>query len=213
MGRAPLQYSPEQVLEAGRRAEVDGKIEYAIQFYRYVTDRYASSGEAQEAQLGLLRIAEAHGGIAVSDAHIESALASTAANGGVAAAESLSRLKQKSARGASKPEPGAGKAAALLAAPLPRRSGQGRLLPFACVTAGLLAVAGGIAIAVMGFMVETDGRSAATGSAIGGALIGSIISLAGLGTALAGQIGLAVLANAETTRALLEVELRKAGET
>ena len=39
-------YSPLQIIEAGQRAEADGQIQYAAQFYRHILDNFASSPEA-----------------------------------------------------------------------------------------------------------------------------------------------------------------------
>jgi hypothetical protein len=39
-------YTPHQIIEAGQRAESDGQLQYAIQFYRHVLDNFAGSPEA-----------------------------------------------------------------------------------------------------------------------------------------------------------------------
>lgn len=52
----PPQFSPAQVLEAARRAESEGRTEYAIQFYRHLVDYYPSTGEAAAAQSALGRV-------------------------------------------------------------------------------------------------------------------------------------------------------------
>jgi hypothetical protein len=49
MPPAAPQYTPSQVLEAGRRAEAEGRIDYAVQFYRHLTDHHASAPEAEAA--------------------------------------------------------------------------------------------------------------------------------------------------------------------
>lgn len=53
-----IQFTPVQVLQAARRAEAEGKMEYALQFYRHIVEHYVSTPEAHEAREGLLRIAE-----------------------------------------------------------------------------------------------------------------------------------------------------------
>src|SRR5262245_35681958 len=58
MAQASLQYTPVQVLQAARRAEAEGKMDYALQFYRHLVEQHSSSPEAQEAREGLFRIAE-----------------------------------------------------------------------------------------------------------------------------------------------------------
>ena len=53
-----VQFTPVQVLQAARRAEAEGKMEYALQFYRHIVEHHVSTPEAHEAREGLLRIAE-----------------------------------------------------------------------------------------------------------------------------------------------------------
>lgn len=53
-----IQFTPVQVLQAARRAEAEGKMEYALQFYRHIVEHHVSTAEAHEAREGLLRIAE-----------------------------------------------------------------------------------------------------------------------------------------------------------
>jgi hypothetical protein len=50
------QFSPGQILEAGRRAENDGRVGYAIQFYRHLTDHHGWSPEAAIAKEALTRL-------------------------------------------------------------------------------------------------------------------------------------------------------------
>lgn len=50
------QFTPAQVLNAARRAEAEGKLDYAAQFYRHIVDYYGASPEAQDAREGLGRI-------------------------------------------------------------------------------------------------------------------------------------------------------------
>jgi hypothetical protein len=58
MAQASVQYTPVQVLQAARRAEAEGKMDYALQFYRHIVEHHGTSVEAQEAREGLFRIAE-----------------------------------------------------------------------------------------------------------------------------------------------------------
>ena len=58
MAQAQVQYTPVQVLQAARRAEAEGKMDYALQFYRHIVEHHGTSVEAQEAREGLFRIAE-----------------------------------------------------------------------------------------------------------------------------------------------------------
>jgi hypothetical protein len=59
MLQAAPQFTPFQLLEAARRAEADGHIEAAFQFYRRTADQFAYSPQAAEAREGLARL---HGG-------------------------------------------------------------------------------------------------------------------------------------------------------
>jgi hypothetical protein len=59
MVHASQQFTPPQLLEAGHRAEVEGKFDLAIQFYRHLTEHYAFTGEAAEARNGLGRVGAA----------------------------------------------------------------------------------------------------------------------------------------------------------
>lgn len=58
MGQMSVQYTPVQVLQAARRAEAEGKMDYALQFYRHLVENHGLTAEAQEAREGLFRIAE-----------------------------------------------------------------------------------------------------------------------------------------------------------
>ncbi|HXF53512.1 MAG TPA: hypothetical protein VNK52_05250 [Hyphomicrobiaceae bacterium] len=50
------QFTPSQILEAGRRAEAEGRTEYAIQFYRHLVDHHGSAPEAEAAHDALVLI-------------------------------------------------------------------------------------------------------------------------------------------------------------
>jgi hypothetical protein len=58
MMHTSVQYTPLQVLQAARRAEAEGKMDYALQFYRHIVENHGTTPEAQEAREGLMRIAE-----------------------------------------------------------------------------------------------------------------------------------------------------------
>ena len=46
----PPQFTPAQILDAARRAEAEGKLEYAMQFYRHIVEHHGAAGEAYEAR-------------------------------------------------------------------------------------------------------------------------------------------------------------------
>jgi hypothetical protein len=56
MPQGSPQFTPRQLLDAGRRAEAEGKLDHAIQLYRHLADHYAYTAEAAEARNGLGRI-------------------------------------------------------------------------------------------------------------------------------------------------------------
>ena len=52
----PPQFTPGQILEAGQRAETEGRIDFAQQFYRHLVDHYPGTPEAGAAQQRLARL-------------------------------------------------------------------------------------------------------------------------------------------------------------
>ncbi len=53
-------YTPAQILEMGHRAEHEGNLEYATQFYSYLADNLAGAPEAVDARLALERLSHLH---------------------------------------------------------------------------------------------------------------------------------------------------------
>jgi hypothetical protein len=51
-----LQFTPRQLLDAGRRAEAEGRLDLALKFYGHLSDHYPLAPEASEGRLGLGRI-------------------------------------------------------------------------------------------------------------------------------------------------------------
>lgn len=60
MVHASPQFTPTQLLDSGRRAETEGKLDLAVQFYRHLADHHAYTAEAAEARNGLGRVGAAH---------------------------------------------------------------------------------------------------------------------------------------------------------
>ncbi len=56
MAQSSQQFTSVQILEAGQRAEVEGRLEYAIQFYRHLTDHLPRSAEAAIAREALSKL-------------------------------------------------------------------------------------------------------------------------------------------------------------
>jgi hypothetical protein len=59
MVHASPQFTPTQLLDSGRRAETEGTLDLAVQFYRHLTDHHAYTAEAAEARNGLGRVGAA----------------------------------------------------------------------------------------------------------------------------------------------------------
>jgi hypothetical protein len=56
MVAASPQFTPGQLIESGRRAETEGRLDLAVQFYRHLTEHFAGAAEAAEAHGALGRI-------------------------------------------------------------------------------------------------------------------------------------------------------------
>lgn len=56
MTSSTQQYSPADILVFGQRAEAEGKLQYAAQFYHHLRNYYAGTQEGNEAAQGLARI-------------------------------------------------------------------------------------------------------------------------------------------------------------
>ena len=56
---AAPQLTPAQLIDAGRRAEAQGRADLAVQFYRYLTEYFAEAVETAEAHNALGRIGAA----------------------------------------------------------------------------------------------------------------------------------------------------------
>ena len=55
MARGVPSFTPRQLLDAGRRAEAEGKLDLAHQFYGHLNDLYGHTSEATEGRNGLIR--------------------------------------------------------------------------------------------------------------------------------------------------------------
>jgi hypothetical protein len=56
MVHALPQFTPAQLIESGRRAEAEGRLDLAVQFYRHLVEHFAEAVEAAEAHGALGRI-------------------------------------------------------------------------------------------------------------------------------------------------------------
>jgi hypothetical protein len=65
------QLTPPQLLEAGHRAESEGKLDLAMQFYRHLTDHYGYTNEAAAARDSIGRIGAAQNQVWHSNGHVQ----------------------------------------------------------------------------------------------------------------------------------------------
>jgi len=224
-----VQFTPVQVLQAARRAEAEGKMEYALQFYRHLVEHHVSTSEAHEAREGLLRIAEwrwgearAFGGQTSQPAPAPTPQASqntyTAIEGGRSAyaKEQLyeepppvddQRMPQIISRERAGNFEGSDRSA------VSGRYRGARFAAFVLSSLGWAGVMGGILIAV-----AASAGAVAEVSAAGvwglpiGTLFGVPAATIGLLLVVAGQIAIAVFENASATLQLLALERVKIGD-
>ncbi len=212
MGQMSVQYTPVQVLQAARRAEAEGKMDYALQFYRHLVEHHATTAEAQEAREGLFRIAEWRWGEARVTRRQDGANApqqSHAAYGAAAAAhqqpppqqdyapEPPNHLPQVIAREAAKA------AAGTAAQPYNARYRSATIIASILSGVGWVIVAGGILISVLAAAGVVADVSA--GGLLGlpvGVLLGVPSAVIGLVLIVTGQLAVAVF---ESTNATLEL--------
>ena len=57
---APPQFTPAQILMTGQRAEAEGRHDFAVQFFRHLTEHYPQTHEAAVAHDALARLAQLH---------------------------------------------------------------------------------------------------------------------------------------------------------
>jgi hypothetical protein len=179
------QFTPFQLLEAARRAEADGHIEAAFQFYRQTADQFAYSLEAAEAREGLARL---NGGWQPKIWHGNGTAQPNEPNGRMVAATRKSRRSKY---------------------PTPRHHYPvGRILALGVSLLGWTVLIGGVAAPVLSALVGRPelgvGGTGLIGLAGGLVLLGLL--LAALGLALR-----ALFDQASATRDLVAIERVKAG--
>jgi len=187
MVQASAQFSPAQLLDAGRRAEAEGNLDLAAQFYRHLNEHHAYTAEAAEARSGLGRIGAAQSQIWQSKGAIR-------LNGGSAPTEPAHH-RSGNVR-ASRRRPVA-----------PRdhyRVGRALAVAFGCL--GWLMVAAGLAAPLLLVFpgLPPLGLLPIVGSAAG-------LSAFGLLVALLGQAARALFDHANASRELVALERAKIG--
>jgi hypothetical protein len=222
MVQTSMQFTPVQVLQAARRAEAEGKMDYALQFYRHLVEQHGTTAEAQEAREGLFRIAEWRWG--------EARVARTRESGGQAAQPAAQPPSQPSggqrvynvgnqsaASGYADPQqahvamPRVARAQESDVPPFQPRFRLSRVVAHALSAVGWAMLLGGLFAAVAGAGGFVGELSAISFFGLPlGVLVGAPALVFGLGFIVAGQIAAAVF---ETTNATLELVAIERGRT
>jgi hypothetical protein len=184
------QFTPKQLLDAGRRAEAEGRLDLAHQFYGHLSDHYGHTPEAAEGRDLLARMGASH---YPQVWQMNGAIpAAPAANGRLAATGGTRRAKHVAQR----VDYRIGRALAALA------SGIGCL----AIVAALLALAAGVAaeFALVPALQELKLTYDVLSRAAGALLVGAA-------TLLLGQVARALFDQASAARELVAIERAKAG--
>jgi len=185
MLQAAPQFSPFQLLEAARRAEAEGHMDAAYQYYRQTVDQFAYSAEAAQAREGLARL---NGGWQPNIWHLNgTAQATDASNRGNGAARKARRHKLPTPRNHYR-------VSSFLA-------GLVNLLGWLIIAAGLAATPLHV---VLGRPENSIGIS-------GVVAVAFALAALGLVTVALGQAARALFDQANATRELVAIERAKAG--
>jgi hypothetical protein len=230
MAQTSVQYTPVQVLQAARRAEAEGKMDYALQFYRHIVEHHGTTAEAQEAREGLFRIAEwrwgeariarrqeaavanGYGGqqraaVAVAGGQPQPAYAPELPDNSVPITGGATRMPQIIAREAAKAAEGP--------APAEARAPRYRIARIAALVlsgCGWASVAGGIIMAVMAMADAAAAMSAAAFLGLPlGVLLGGPVAVIGLVLIVTGYLAVAVFESSNATLELADMRRRRAG--
>ena len=183
------QFTPKQLLDAGRRAEAEGRLDLAHQFYGHLSDHYGHTPEASEGRNGLARIGT--GSHHPQVWQMNGAIPAAAATNGRQAVAGARRARHA----AQHVEYRIGRALAALV------SGVGCL----AIVAALLALAAGLAaeFALVPALQELNHAYNVLPRAAG-------VLLAGAVALLCGQMARALFDQASATRELVAIERAKA---
>lgn len=174
------QFTPQQVLDSGRRAEVEGRLDLAQQLYKHLADFYPQTQEGAEARSGLARI------------------------GGLSQPQVGRQFNDTSPHAEARNGPARGVARRL---PAPRNYYRtGRALAGLFSAFGWLNVLAGCAAPALVFVVRIP-QPYGTPGLVGGAV--SLVFL-GLLFVLAGQLARAIFDQANATRELVAIERARA---
>lgn len=216
MNPTPQQFTPAHFLSAARRAEAEGKLDLAVQFYRHIAEHFSTSAEALEARDGIQRLGAARkpepgrtpGRPPSGEGHEARASAPTPPP--LASASSQRPAAQRE-RHAPVRTPGA-RPVFVEAPEVAPRYLVGRCIAYALATAGFLAMAGGLAAVAM----ATTGMLPALAAKVHtilpeGWVPGAVLAGGGLIIVFTSQLALAVFDTANAARERAAIERAKAG--
>ena len=200
MSQGSPQFTPRQLLDAGRRAEAEGKLDHANQLYRHLADHYAYTTEALEARNGL-------GRLGVGAGNGPQLWAENGAAPPVSWPPPITHNRLPSANSVAKTRP----------VTRERHYRTGRVLATAVSCVGWLIVAAGAAMVPL--VLAADPRLLQSGFPYAMALgpIGTIaaavaFSVAGLAVVFWGQMASALFDQANATRELVALERARHGD-
>lgn len=191
---ASSQFTPSQIMDAARKAEAEGKFDYALQFYRHVIEHHGAEIEAYEARDGFQRVTA-----------LQREVRARHHRAGTRTASNLPMVVRPEPRSAPHEMP---------AEPefeFKERYRAGTLMAQGANWAGWMLVGTGAAIGAAGVLEMPDSLAA---PAMLGLPLGIVIGLgaaaAGLALVFLSQLALAVFDNANAARHLLAIERAKA---
>jgi hypothetical protein len=220
MAQVSSRFTPEQVLEAGQRAEGDGRIDYAIQFYRHLTDYHPGTAEADEAAMALQRLA---GGGRTHEAPIQFSAALQRAQRPSDASLGVAPSLPPPLRG---PQPSVsdgerrhlpaivarGTATAAALPPPVRGYRVGRMIAVIFAILGWLLIVSGLAAIGLGMVVGL-GLDTARVTGYSGIVTGPVLIGVGIAVLFWSQLASAIFATANATQDLAAIERAKAEPT
>ncbi|MCL4765647.1 MAG: hypothetical protein KJZ80_05405 [Hyphomicrobiaceae bacterium] len=213
MMQASPQVTAAQVLDAGRRAEADGRIEYAIQFYRHLADHHSGAPEAAAARDALLRLKRRSvNGPEAAAATRTGSPPPLRASGNRALTE-MPRVEQAVRRGPIRIAPvGTAQPAPPLEVPEPVRAYlTGRLIAHLLSAVGILLVLAGV-LAAVAAVAPADLVARMPGGLLsaGHPLAGPVAAVSGIVLVFWSQLARAIFDIARSTRDLAAIERAKA---
>jgi len=211
MVHASPQVTAAQVLDAGRRAEADGRVEYAVQFYRHLTDHHSGAPEAAMARDALSRL-KRQGSRSEPAPRMRTANPPPLRNNGHRGLDEVTRAGHKVGRGPMRIAPvGAGQSAVPLELPEPAAGYfTGRLIAYAFAFIGALVfLAGFLAASAAAIPAEVAARLPVWLLATH-PLAGAGAAILGLVLVFSGQVGRAVFDLASASRDIAAIERAKA---